>query len=324
MMTAAVCVIAPGHLQAAEEVTGDDALNALNAVFGRHAGERGSHAKGFCVAGQFTPTEEGRETTNVTLFDNPTIPVTARFSIGGGNPHASDTKRSARGFAIRFEPDSGDEMDLVLLSVPTFFAATPEEFLEFLKIRTKDPVTGKKDKAKIAAYNASHPNAHAHINYLENSPPPASYATTPYFSIHAFLVKGADGHAIPARWILEPVGGLVGLTEEEEKDLSGDFLKAELSERLSKSITEWDIHLQIGEDGDSLTDPTTAWPDTRKRVNMGRLVIDHLIAEDSDADCTDYLFDPNNLASGIEATDDPILALRSPTYGASFSHRLAD
>ena len=52
-----------------------------------------------------------------------------------------------------------------------------------------------------------------------------------------------------------------------------------------------------------------------------RLAIDRMVARGAEGDCTDFIFDPNRLPTGIAPTDDPILAIRSPAYGLSFGRR---
>src|SRR4051812_17615423 len=36
----------------------EELVNALNGVFGAHAGKRASHAKGFCATGEFLPSAQ--------------------------------------------------------------------------------------------------------------------------------------------------------------------------------------------------------------------------------------------------------------------------
>lgn len=303
------------------EVTPEDTINALNGVFGRHAKQRSSHAKGFCVAGQFAASKDAASLSANPLFSDTATPVTARFSIGGGNPKASDKSRSVRGLGVRFHIKNGEELDLVMITAPVFFAATPKQFVEFLEARTADPATGEKDPERIKAFNAANPNVMPHLNHVSQTPPPASYATTAYHSTHAFAFDSGDGRSIHARWIVEPLGGFVGLTEAQEESFPDSFLEKELRERLTGSPAQWDILLQIAEDGDSVTDPTAVWPDGRRKVNVGRLTINRIIEKGAADDCTGFVYDPNNLPTGIEATEDPILEIRSPAYAVSFGRR---
>ncbi len=71
--------------------------------------------------------------------------------------------------------------------------------------------------------------------------------------------------------------------------------------------------------GDPEDDPTALWPEDRKTVNMGRLTI---TAEEDNKTCDATIFDPNNLADGIEGSaTDAILPMRSAAYAVSFSRR---
>lgn len=300
----------------------EDMINALNAVFGRHEHTRGSHAKGFCAAGVFAPSNDGREFSATPLFEPFEIPVTARLSIGGGDPDASDKGRSVRGLGARLHLRNGEELDLVLHSTPVFFAATPQQFIGFMKARKADPATGTRDADMMTSFLAANPNAKTHLDYLAETPPPASYASTPYFSNHAFFFHHDGTGRRAARWIVEPLDGFVGLTEEEERNFPATFLEEEFRERLKTGPAEWDVFLQIAEADDPLNDPTALWPDDRRRINVGRLTIDRLVAEDSGDDCDGFIFDPNNLPTGISATDDPILAIRGSAYAVSFARRL--
>lgn len=305
----------------ADETTAEDTVNALNGVFGRHAKERGSHAKGFCGAGTFTPSPAAGGLFSAPVFAGIAMPVTVRFSTGGGNPKASDTSRSVRGIGLRFHIPDGDALDLVMTNAPTFFAATPKQFVEFLKVRTADPATGEKNGDKIKAWNEVNPNVMAHLDHVSGTPPPASYATAPYFAAHAFLFDTPGGAAVAAKWIVEPVAGRIGLTLEQEKSLPENFLKEEFSERLGNGPAQWDISLQLGEDGDSRVDPSSLWPDSRKRIPVGRVEIDRILTGEEHKKCTDTVFDPNTLPEGIDATEDPILAIRSAAYSVSLSRR---
>jgi catalase len=318
-MTPAVATEAP---TSPKEVTGEDAVNALNGVFGRYAKERGSHAKGFCVAGSFTLSDAGAGYLRIGIQQTQPAPVIGRFSIGGGNPAASDKGRSVRGLGIRLEFEDSDILDLVMISAPVFFASTPQQFVEFLKVRTADPETGAKDPEKIAAFNAANPNVMAHLNYVSQTPPPASYASTPYFSTHAFLFGGEDEEKQAARWHFEPIDGFQGLTPEQEEEFSTDFLQDELKSRLENQAAAWTAYLQLAEEGDDVNDPTAVWSAPREKfVEVGRLDIARAIESGAADDCTGLVFDPNNLSDGINPTDDPILAIRGPAYAVSLGRR---
>jgi catalase len=61
-------------LQAAEP-TPVELVDALNGVFGKHAGARGSHAKGFCARGTFTPAPAADSFANTRLLSAMQVPA---------------------------------------------------------------------------------------------------------------------------------------------------------------------------------------------------------------------------------------------------------
>jgi catalase len=117
----------------AADPTPVDLVNALNAVFGKPQGTRSAHTKGFCLTGKFTPSPDAAKLSKAAHFAKPVL-ITARFSLGGGNPQAPDNiKGNVRGLAVRFDLGQGATTDLVIISAPVFFAKTPALFVEFLQ-----------------------------------------------------------------------------------------------------------------------------------------------------------------------------------------------
>jgi catalase len=72
--------------------------------------------------------------------------------------------------------------------------------------------------------------------------------------------------------------------------------------------------------GDPTNDATQLWPDDRRQVDAGTLVIDHETSQD-DGPCRDVNFDPTVLPAGIKTSDDPLLAARSAAYSLSYNRR---
>ncbi len=116
-----------------------------------------------------------------------------------------------------------------------------------------------------------------------------------------------------------PVKDEPGLSDEDAKTKGDDFYSAELKDRLAKGPAQFDLYAIQGEPGDPEDDPTAEWPAGRKEVKMGTLAIS---GEEADATCDAGIFDPNNLADGIEAPkNDKILPMRSLDYAVSFGRR---
>src|SRR3954466_12914104 len=73
---------------------------AMNKLFGAHAGFRVVHAKGIVVEGSFRGSSEGRALSSAGLFDGSTIPVTVRFSDDKGIPNIPDGSPDANPHGI--------------------------------------------------------------------------------------------------------------------------------------------------------------------------------------------------------------------------------
>jgi catalase len=90
--------------------------------------------------------------------------------------------------------------------------------------------------------------------------------------------------------------------------------------RLAKGPVTFHIKAQLAAAGDSTKDPTQAWPEDRKVVDLGVLTIDKSVA-DSVAAQRKLLFLPGRLTDGIEPSDDPLIAARDGSYAVSFGRR---
>jgi catalase len=303
------------------EKTPEQMVDALNATFGRHTHQRASHAKGIFAAGAFVPSSEASAFSNSRAFAPSSHPGTVRFSIAGGNPKIADKAPAARGMSVDIALPEGERLVLVMLSTPVFFAATRESFVAFLEARRPDPATGKPNPEAVARSNQTHTDSEAQRRWLAAVPPSSSYATSPYFPVHTYLFTRPDGSKTPARWIFEPVARRLGLTAQEIETGPDNFLDAELERRLAVSPAEWRVLLQFPEAVDPLHNPTAAWPENRKTMDVGKLVVDRILAS-SAGDIRDRaVFDPIHLPAGIEPAGDPIFSSRSEAYSISAQRR---
>jgi catalase len=287
-------------------------VDALNGVFGKHAA-RASHAKGFCFAGQLEAGAGAASLTRAAMFQpGRRTPVIGRFSIGGGNPKAPDNARSIRGIAVR-AVDGNERLDWVFVSAPHFFAQTPAQFAEFLKVRAPDPATGRPNAEAIAAFSKANPATTKQAAYIGAQPVPASYASVPYWSTNTFFARNAAGQAQPIRWRLEPAAGRLGLSD------GAGLLKGKGARRPIPAPVAFNVVAQLAQPGDQLLDPTEPWPADRAERVLGRVVIDRI----TDAACERETFIPTSLPAGLEPSNDPVLQARAAAYGVSLSRRLA-
>ena len=239
----------------AADVGPADLVDALNGVFGKHKGDRAAHTKGFCLTGQFTPAPDAAALSKAPHFAK-TVPVTGRFSLGGGNPQAADdAKDNVRGMALRFNLGDAGVTDLVMISAPVFFVQTPALFVEFLH------AVGSGDQDTIKAFFAAHPESARQNAWLTSHPVPASYAGVNYWGVHAFTFTNAKGDTALVKYKAIPDAGELGLTDDEAKAKGGDFYQAEMTDRLAKGPVTFELVAIRGKDGDQTSDPTQRWDD---------------------------------------------------------------
>ncbi len=305
--------------QAYAEADAESLINALNAVFGAHKGLRAAHTHGQCVKGNFVADPEAATLTKAPHFNSKTpVGIIARFSMGGGDPNASNAQKdNVRGLAIHFDLGKDNTTDLVMISAPLFNVRDPDQFLALLT------TVATHDKAKIGAFFKDNPNATHQAEWLNSHPIPASFGTVDYWGVHSFTATNAEGKKQLFKYKAIPLAGDVSISDAEAAKKDPDFYRPELKERLAKGPVQFKLTALLGQDGDPTTDPTQRWPgeDERKSVTLGTISITDF--EDAQS-CDAGFFDPTNVVDGIEGPDkDKIFPMRSQAYAVSFSRRQA-
>ncbi len=318
-----VCTCTPLLANAADPAPSPQALvDGFEGAFGTHPGLRRGGAKGVCVEGHFQGAAPGRALSSAAAFSGERIAVIGRFSVGGGNPKVSDKARTMRGMALQLSLPGGERWQMSNISAPINSVSTPQNMLAFLESRRLDAETRKPDPAKVAAFNAAHPEVRAQAQWFASKGVPASYAAVNYWGVHAFKFSDASGRVQYARWLFEPVGGQQLLDDDQLATLPDDFLADELRRRTAAQPAEFEMRLQLAEAGDNLLNPTLQWPEGRKVVSVGRLVLDK-VEPGAGGACDRVVFNPLVLPKGIEPSDDPVLQARAAAYAVSASRRLA-
>jgi catalase len=292
-------------------------VDALNLVFGKQTDNRAVHAKGIVLEGRFIPTAAAATLSKAPHFKKE-VPLTVRFSNFAGVPTISDTDGLAnpRGLALKFHLADGAETDLVTHSFNGFPTPTTDEFRNFLvALGTSPPNAPHPNPAE--QYLGSHPIAKT---FLETQkPPPVSYGTLPYFGVNTFKFTNAKGVSVYGRYRIVPQAGEHFLTSDQIKAAAPGYLGDEIRSRVAQGPIHFEMLIQLAEKGDKLDDPSIAWPDTRKTVNVGKIEI-MSVAPDSPAEERKLIFLPSRLPTGIEGAD-PMIAARSAAYPVSYARR---
>lgn len=294
-------------------------VEALFAVSGNHKGVRASGAKGICAKGTFTPSAEAPSLSKAPHFAK-AIPMTVRFSMGGGNPNVSDkTKPTTRGFALEFE-NASDPMVFYFVSAPVFSTKTPRQLLDFVTVRLPGP-DGKPDAEKIKAFATANPETTRQAAWLNARPVPASFAGVDYWGVQAYTLTNAAGKATIAKLKAVAGAGQLGLSDDDLKAKPDSFYADEMKERLGKAPATFDFVAILGEAGDPTNDSTAMWPEeNRKTVKLGTISI---AALQSNTVCDEKATDPVvNLPEGVAGpANDPMFEVRSQAYAISRTRR---
>jgi catalase len=287
-------------------------ISRIHAVLGKHDGYRSLHADGRFYRGSFQAVASAADYSRAIHLQGGEVPVTVRFSKGGGDPFAHFS--ATVGMATRFYLPDGRVTNLVMLSQKLFIARSIDQFVALVDAAAPLTPGGPPNFDGLKAILPDHPNAAAVLKMRAESPAPISFAHTAFHAVHAFNLVNGDAKVTPARFHWEPVAGVQG--QPVEKLAAGDvsILFDELDCRLEHGPVAFDLVIELAEPGDILDDATHLWPDGRTRVVIGRLTLD---APTSEREIGDPVMnhDPSMLVDGIEASDDPILRRMAPRIG---------
>jgi catalase len=296
--------------------TPKEALGKIDARFGVHARHRALHAKGVICKGSFTATPEAATLTRAGHMTGETIPTTVRISNGGGDPTVPDYEPDVRGLATAFHLPDGTRTDILAQTLPWFPFRDQEGFLDVLAISKP----GVSALMKFPGFAFRYPKAIARLpatTRILNSR--ASFAARRFYPFHAYKWIDADGDERYVRYIWLPTIEEPEISKAEAKRRGPNYLFDDLEQRLAREPVRWDLDVQIAGDGDDPNDPSSAWPDERERVIVGRLEV---TAIDPDAD-DGIVMDPMRVVDGIEPSGDPALLYRPPVYDLSHTRRTA-
>ncbi|WP_438868127.1 catalase family peroxidase [Pseudomonas sp. L1(2025)] len=288
---------------------------------GAHPGFRRNHAKGQCISGRFESTGNAVEISSASLLQRGSVPLIGRLSAAGGDPSQADVHGMIRSMALRLAADDGDAWYMAMNSVPVFPVNTPEGLYE--QLRASMPAYGGSgpDPQKMQAFKNAHPEMRPFEAWLASHPGSSGFDNTTFYSVNAFRMTDAHGAVHLVRWRMVPEASYQPMTAAQSRD--PDFLAFGFAKLLQHGPARWHLMISLAEPGDVTTDATVRWPQARRQIDAGVLVID---AQQSQVDgaCRDIDFNPLQLPAGISPSDDPLLLARQAAYAESHRRRVEE
>jgi catalase len=291
-------------------------VDALHSAFGTHPA-RAVHAKGIILEGDFTPSASAASLTTAAHLQKNRIAVTVRFSNFTGIPNIPDNIGLAnpRGFAVKFRLPDGSTTDIVGHSFNGFPTPTSDQFRELLLAIAASGTDAERPTA-LDKFLQGHPIAKT---FLTTQKTPVSFGTISYFGVNAFEFTNHAGVRHYVRYQFIPIAGEHLSTADEAANAGPNYLMDEIRSRVAKGPVEYQMYAQLAEAGDAVTDPSVAWPDSRRKVLLGTMAIRRLASNTQEQDRA-LAFSPSNVPAGIK-TADPMLDFRSKAYPISVKGR---
>ena len=280
-------------------------------------GHRRNHAKGICFTGVFEANGAGSELSKARAFAQGQHPVLGRFNLGTPDPDAADATVRVRGLSLSIATPDGQEWRSAMINAPVFTVSTPDAFYELLL------ASGSKDPNAMPTFVGAHPEFAKFGDWAKNGPWTGSYAEERFNSLNSFIFTDSSGGEHAVRWSMIPAAQPVAVSPEELAKRGHDFLEQEIAERIRSGPLRWTLSVTVANPGDLTADPTVAWPEDRRTIEVGTLIVQKIEAE-ADGPCRDINFDPTILPSGIRTSDDPFPAARSAAYARSYDLRTSE
>jgi catalase len=293
-------------------------VDALAPPGGPALGHRRNHAKGICFTGTFESNGTAASLSKAQIFAAGSYPVTGRFNLATPNPNAADPTVRVRGLGLRLVAPDGTEWRSAMIDAPFFAVSTPQAFYALLEAagRTDDPDAMKQ-------FMAAHPEFGPFARWASTTPMTASYAQDQYNSLNSFVFTNAGGQDSIVRWSFVPAEKPELLSADDLKQRGPDFLDTDITQQVGSAPQRWTLVVTVANPGDPSADPTKVWPDDRRKIEAGTLVV-KAIEPEADGPCRDLNFDPTVLPPGMHVSDDPFPAARSAAYAVSFNRRTAE
>lgn len=301
-----------------DRLTPAKVVDALTPPGGVSVGHRRNHSKGLCFLGTFQANGNGAALSRAQVLAKGDYPVVGRFNLATPDPGTPDGDVRVRGFSVEIKPAEGQQWRSAMITPPFFPVSTPQAFYDLLV------ASGKKgDPNAMKDFATAHPEIGNFGAWAKGAPYMASYAEDRFNGLNSFIFTDASGGDHAVRWSFVPAAATETITVDDLKARGPDYLETEITKRVATAPQRWELMITVAEAGDPTADPSKAWPDGRRTVDAGTLVVNRTVPE-ADGPCRDINYDPTVLPDGMRTSDDPFPAARSAAYAVSYDRRTAE
>jgi catalase len=300
-----------------QRLTPEKMVAALAPPTGVALGYRRNHAKGICFTGVFEANGAGSAVSYAQVLTRGRYPALGRFNLCTADPNAPDATVRIRGMGLQISTPDGQEWRSAMIDPPFFPVSTPQAFYGLLI------ASASKDPDAMKTFGGAHPEFAAFGAWAKSAPWTGSYAEDRFNSLNSFVFADSSDAEKTVRWSLLPAAQPVPISQEDLAKRGPDFLEQEITERVRGGPQRWTMVVSVANPGDPTADPSKAWPEDRRTIEVGSLTVQQ-IEPDRDGPCRDINFDPTVLPSGMQTSDDPFPAARSSIYAKSYDLRTAE
>ena len=200
-------------------------------------------------------------------------PALGRFNLGTPDPNAPDATVRVRGMGLQISTPDGQEWRSAMINAPVFPVSTPQAFYELLL------ASASKDPNAMKTFAAAHPEIGAFGAWASSGPWTGSYAEERYNGLNSFVFTNSSGAEQAVRWSLLPAAQPVPVSPDDLAKRGPNFLEQEIAERIRGGPLRWTMVVTVANPGDPTADPSKAWPDDRRTVEVGTLIVQQIEAE---------------------------------------------
>lgn len=294
------------ELNTYNSVSAKEAIDAIESAVHTESHLRRAHAAGIAFNAVFKPTGAAVPWTSAAHLQSKETPAIVRFSHSSTSSTPNERMNPVKGMAVRFLLADGAFTNLTMVNVPIFISKTPEAFVRL--IEAFDSSGSWAQKVDTLLHDAEYK---AFGTIMKKLKPFRNFESLHYYSIHAYFLVNEAKQRQAVRFEWQPVA-------QNDQNSSEGSMEDELIRKIEQGHpVRFRLLIQLAEQGDPTDDPTSAWPEDRKKIEAGVLTLTSLRADNAES----LVFDPTVTVPGVMCSDDPVLKFRSAAYDESAKRR---